>query len=74
MTYTPSTIDEKQDLIIRIPKIGSNQVLVTHTLKLLFNFSVTSSSTTYDIVNNLARTLIDRLEVKVGDKTIQDIQ
>ena len=38
MTYTPSTIDENQDLIIRIPKIGSNQVLVTDTLKLLFNF------------------------------------
>ena len=35
MTYTPSTIDEKQDLIIRIPKIGNNQVLVTDTSKII---------------------------------------
>ena len=32
-----------------------------------------STSNQKDIVNNLARSLIDRLEVKIGDKIVQDI-
>ena len=60
--------------LLEYPKLAANQVLVTNTLKLLFNFDVTSSSTTYDIVNNLARALIYRMEVKIGDQTVQDIR
>ena len=74
MTYTPSIIDQNQALIIKIPKIGSNEVLVTDTLKLSFNFDVSSNLVLKnDIVNNLARALIYRLEVKIGDQVVQDI-
>ena len=52
MTYTPSIIDQNQSLLVKIPQIGDNEVLVTNTLKLSFNFDVSSTSNQKDIVNN----------------------
>ena len=69
MTYTPSSVEAEQDLIVKIPKLGSNQVLCTNTLKLTFDFNTENK----DIINNLGRNLISRLIMKIGNQTIQDI-
>ena len=45
VSHTPSTIDQNQDLEVRLPNLGKNDVMIPASLKLYFNIELSSSDT-----------------------------
>ena len=50
VSHTPSTIDQNQDLEVRLPNLGASDVMVPGTLKLYFTLELTSSDIAGDIL------------------------
>ena len=74
ISHTPSTIDQNQDLEVRIPNLGENNVMVPGSLKLTFDLEITSSLNTRYSVNNLAKALITQMSVNYEGNEINTIQ
>ena len=74
ISHTPSTIDQNQELEVRIPNLGNNNVMIPSSLKLTFDIELISSLLTVYIVNNLAKALITQLSVNYEGNEIFTIQ
>ena len=74
ISHTPSTIDENQDLHVKIPNRGINDVIVPDSLKLTFDLELTSSVNTRYAVNNIGKALITKLTISFEGNEIQSIQ
>ena len=74
ISHTPSTIDQNQDLEVRIPNLGENNVMVPGSLKLTFDLEITSSLNTRYSVNSLAKALITQMSVNYEGNEINTIQ
>ena len=44
VTHKPSEIDQAQELLVRFPNLGSNDIIIPGTAKLSFNIELTSTS------------------------------
>ena len=59
VTHNPSTIDQNQDLLVRFPNLGSNDIIVPGTANLSFNIELTSTSDpNRTLVSNIGRAII----------------
>ena len=71
VTNNPSTIDENQQLLVRFPNLGPNDVIVPGTAKLAFTIELTSTDANKTIVKNLGRAIIKKKAVKIeGNEVI----
>jgi hypothetical protein len=70
VTFNPTTINPGEELYITIPKLKPDSCLVPGSLNLLFDFK--NSNTKSRFLNNLAKLLAKRLQIKVAGETAYD--
>ena len=65
VTYNPSEIDQAQELLVRFPNLGSDDVIIPGMANLSFNIELTSAvDTNRTLVSNIGRAIIKKLAVK----------
>ena len=74
VTHNPSVIDQNQDLLVRFPNLGSDDVIMPGTANLSFNIELTSTADlNRTLVSNIGRAIIKKLAVKFEGKEILSI-
>ena len=73
ITCNPSTIDQNQQLLIRFPDLGANNVIVPGTTRLAFTISLNSKDTNCSVVQNLGRTIVKQTTVKISGNEVMSI-
>ena len=73
VSYNPSTIDQNETLRIRMPYLGTHNAIVPGLLKVGFDLELTSTKTDRYIVNNLGRSIIDKIEISFEGENVQAI-
>ena len=61
VTHNPSEIDRNQLLLVRLPNLGSYDVIVPGTVNLSFNIELSSTA---DLKRKLGRVIVKKLAVK----------
>ena len=65
VTHNPSEIDQAQELLVRFPNLGSDDVIVPGTANLSFNIELTSTvDANRTLVSNIGRAIVKKLAVK----------
>ena len=74
VTHNPSEIDQAQELLVRFPKLGSDDVIILGTANLSFNIELTSAiDTNRTLVSNIGRAIIKKLAVKFEENEIINV-
>ena len=74
VTHNPSEIDQAQELLVRFPNLGSDDVIIPGTANLSFNIELTSTiDANRTLVSNIGRAIIKKLAVKFEGKEIMSI-
>ena len=65
VTHNPSEIDQAQELLVRFPNLGSDDVIIPGTANLGFNIELTSAvDANRTLVSNIGRAIVKKLAVK----------
>lgn len=73
VTNNPSTIDQNQQLLVRFPNLGPNDVVVPGTAKLAFTIALTSTDPNRTVVRNLGRAVIKKKAVKIEGNEVLSV-
>ena len=73
VTNNPSTIDQNQQLLVRFPNLGTNDVIVPGTARLAFIVSLTSTDVNRTLVQNIGRAAVRKLTIKVLGNEVMSI-
>ena len=73
ITHYPSTIGPGQQLSIRFPSLGRHNVIVSGTLRLAFTITLNSDDSNRTLVQNIGRTIVKKLVVKVSGNEVLSI-
>ena len=74
VTHNPSEIDQNQELLVRFPNLGSDDVIIPGTANLSFNIELTSTvDANRTLVSNIGRTIIKKLAVKFEGNEIMSV-
>ena len=70
--HNPSTNDQNQDLLVRFPNLGNDDVIIPGTANLSFNIELTSTADpNRTLVSNIGRVIVKKLAVKFeGNKVL----
>ena len=64
VTHNPSEIDQAQELLVRFPNLGSDEVIIPGMVNLSFNIELTSAiDANRTLVSNVGRAIIKKLAV-----------
>ena len=65
VTHNLNMIDQNQDLLVRFPNLGNDDVIIPGTANLSFNIELTSTADpNRTLMSNMGRTIVKRLAVK----------
>ena len=72
VTHNPSEIDQAQELLVRFPNLGSDDVIIPGTANLSFNIELTYAVyANRTLVSNIGRAIIKKIAVKFeGNETV----
>ena len=74
ISHNPSEIDQAQELLVRFPNLGSDDVIIQGTAKLSFNVELTSAvNANRTLVSNIGRAIIKKLAVKFEGNEIMSV-
>ena len=73
ITNNPSTIDASQQLLVRFPNLGANDVIVPGTARLSFTISLDSIDANRTVVQNLGRAVVKKLTIKISGNEVMSI-
>ena len=74
VTQNPSEIDRNQELLVRFPNLGSDDVIIPGMANLSFNIELTSTvDANRTLVSNVGRAIIKKLAVKFEGNEIMSI-
>ena len=74
VTHNPSEIDQAQELLVRFPNLGSDDVIIPGTVNLSFHIELTSAvDANRTLVSNIGRAIIKKLAVKFEGNEIMSI-
>ena len=74
VTHNPSEIDQVQELLVRFPNLGSDDVIIPGTANLSFNLEFTSAiDTNRTLVSNIGRAIVKKLAVKFEGNEIMSV-
>ena len=75
VTYNPSEIDQAhQELLVRFPNLGSDDVIIPGMAKLSFNIKLTSAiDINRTLVSNIGRAIVKKLAVKFEGNEIMHV-
>ena len=75
VTHNPSEIDQAQELLIRYPKLGSDDVIIPGMANLSFNIELTSAvDANRTLVSKIGRAIMKKLAVKFEENEIMSIE
>ena len=74
VTHNPSEIDQAQELLVRFPNSGSDDVIIPGTAKLSFSIELTSAvDVNRTLVSNIGRAIVRKLAVKFEGNEIMSV-
>ena len=74
VTHNPSEIDQAQELLVRFPNLGSDDVIILGKAKLSFNVELTSAvDANRTLASNICRAIIKKLAVKLEGNEIMSV-
>ena len=74
VTNNPSEIDQAQELLVRFPNLGSDDVIIPGTTNLSFNIELSSASyLNRTLVSNIDRAIVKKLAVKFEGNEIMSV-
>ena len=74
VTHNPSEIDQAQELLVRFPNLGSDDIIIPRTANLSFNIELTSTvDANRTLVSNIGRAIIKKLAVKFEGNEIMSV-
>ena len=74
VTHNPSEIDQAQELLVRFPNLGSDDVIIPGTANLSFNIELTSAvDANRTLVSNIGRAIVKKLAVKFEGNEIMSV-
>ena len=74
VTHNPSEIDQAQELLVRFPNLGSDDVIIPRMVSLSFNIELTSAiDANRTLVSNIGRAIIKKLAVKFEGNEIMSV-
>ena len=74
VTHNPSEIDQAQELLVRFPNLGSDDVIILGMANLSFNIELTSAvDANRTLVSNIGRAVVKRLAVKFEGNEIMSV-
>ena len=74
VTHNPSEIDQAQELLVRFPNLGSDDVIIPGTTKLSFSIELTSTvDVNRTLVSNIDRAIMKKLAVKSEGNEIMSV-
>ena len=74
VTHNPSEIDQAQELLVRFPNLGSDDIIIPRMVNLSFNIELTSTvDANRTLVSNIGRTVVKKLAVKFEGNEIMSI-
>ena len=74
VTHNPCEIDQAQELLVRFPNLGSDDVIITGTVKLSYNVELTSAiDVNRTLVSNIGRAIVKKLAVKFEGNEIMSV-
>ena len=74
VTHNPSKIDQAQELLVRFPNLGSDDIIVPGMANLSFNIELTSTADlNRTLVSNVGRAIIKKLAVKFEGNEIMSV-
>ena len=75
VTHNPSEIDQNQELLVRFPNLGSDDVIVRGMANLSFNIELSSTADlNRTLVSNIGRAIMKKLAVKLEGNEIMSIE
>ena len=74
ITFNPTEAKPGETLYVRVPKLGTNEVIVAGSLALVFNINLklTGAHANNFLVQNVSRALVNKFVVKFAASTVQD--
>ena len=73
-THNPSEIDQAQELLVRFPNLGNDDVIIPGMANLSFNIELTSTvDTNRTLVSNIGRAIVRKLAVKFEGNEIMSV-
>ena len=74
VTHNPSEIDQAQELLVRFPNLGSDDVIIPGMVNLSFNIELTSTiNANRTLVSNIGRAIFKKLAVKFEGNEIMSV-
>jgi len=73
ITFSCTEAKSGDTLYVSVPKLNVNEVLVPGSLALIFNSDLSGGHANNFLVQNVTRVLVDRLHMKFGGTTLQDM-
>ena len=74
VTHNPIEIDQAQELLVRFPNLGSDDIIIPGTANLSFNIELTSTiDTNRTLVSNIGRANVKKLAVKFKGNEIMNV-
>ena len=74
VTHNPSEIDQAQELLVRFPNLGSDDVIIPGTVNISFNIELTSAvDANRTLVSSIGRAIIKKLAVKFEGNEIMSV-
>ena len=72
ITFNPSEANPGKTLYVSVPKLSEHEVIVSGSLALVFNISLSGGHANNYLVQNVSRALVDKLHVKFAATSVQD--
>ena len=73
VTNNPATIDQSQQLLVRFPNLGCNDVVVPGSARLAFTISLTSTDANRTLIQNIGRAVVKKLTIKIYGNEVMSI-
>ena len=74
VTHNPSEIDWAQELLVRFPNLGSDEVIIPRMANLSFNSELSSAvDANRTLVSNIGRAIVKKLAVKFEGNEIMSV-
>ena len=73
ITNNPSTIDQKQHLLVRFPNLGAHDVIALATARLAFTFALTLTDANRTVGQNLGRAVVKKTTIKISGNEVLSI-
>ena len=73
VTNNPATVDQNQQLLVRFPNLGADDVIVPGTARLAFTISLSSTDANRTLVQNIGRAICKRVTIRFSGNEVMSI-